>query len=297
VKSAIFDAWAWLFARASFEKLNRFLFLASLRGLGILNFRSLRDSGERNFLESVLAVYAGDGVANCVVLDVGANVGNYAREVLSISRDVTIHCFEPHPANLAKLRDSVQSLGVQVVASAVGSSEGTMELFDYSDADGSSHASVYKEVFEKIHGRSHVSHGVEVVTLDAYVQRVGIEHVMLLKIDTEGHELAALVGAEKALRDGRIDVVQFEFNEMNIASRTFLGDFFAVLPNYRLYRLLADGWIPLRDRPIENIFAYQNIVAVRNGSRAEAVFAGRSRLRRASHRDPTGRMTTTPSRS
>ena len=289
MKSAIFDAWAWLFARASFEKLNRFMFLASLRGLGILNYRSLRDSGERNFLERMVAGYAGQDGAKCVVLDVGANVGNYAREILSISRDAAIHCFEPHPANLAKLRDAVEPLGVQVVPCAVGSSDGTMVLFDYADADGSSHASVYKEVFEKIHRRSHVSHSVDVVTLDGYVQGAGIEQITLLKIDTEGHELAALAGAAKTLRDGRIDVVQFEFNEMNIASRTFLGDFFGVLPNFRLYRLLADGWIPLHDRPIENIFAYQNVVAVRNGSRAEAVFARGGRVGRTSQRYPTSR--------
>ena len=138
MKSAIFDAWAWLFARASFEKLNRFLFLASLRGLGVLNYRSLRESGERNFLERMLAGYAVQGGGKCVVLDVGANVGNYAREILSISHDVAIHCFEPHPTNLAKLRDAVEPLGVQVVPCAVGSSDGTMVLFDYADADGSS---------------------------------------------------------------------------------------------------------------------------------------------------------------
>jgi FkbM family methyltransferase len=289
VKSAIYNAWAWIFARPSFAKLNRFLFLAGLRGLGILNYRSMRDSGERNFLEKVLGVYAGEGRANCVVLDVGANVGNYAREILSIAPDVSLHCFEPHPANLAKLRSSVESLGVQVVPCAVGSTNETMELFDYSDADGSSHASVYKEVFEKIHRRPHVSHTVDVVTIDGYVQRAGITRIALLKVDTEGHELAALVGAEGTLRGGRIDVVQFEFNEMNIASRTFLADFFAVLPDYRFYRLLADGWIPLFDRPIENIFAYQNIVAVRNGSRAEAVFAGRRRLGRPTQQDPKGK--------
>jgi FkbM family methyltransferase len=277
MKSAIYKVWIWLFARTAFAKLNRFLFLVSLRGLGILNYGSLRDSGERNFLENVLAIYAKRAGAGCVVLDVGANVGNYAREILSISHDAVIHCFEPHPANLVKLCKSVEPLGVRVVPCAVGTDDGTMELYDYSDADGSSHASVYKEVFEKIHKQSHVSHSVSVVTLDGYIQQAGIAQVALLKIDTEGHELAVLVGAAQTLRKGCIDVVHFEFNEMNIASRTFLGDFFEVLPGYRFYRLLADGWIPLLDRPIENIFAYQNIVAVRDGCPAQAVFSGRGK--------------------
>lgn len=275
MKSAIYRVWVWLFARTRFAKLNRFLFLVSLRGLGILNYGSLRASGERHFLERVLAIYARGGDASCVVLDVGANVGNYAREVLSITGNIAIHCFEPHPVNLEKLRHAVEPLGARVVPCAVGAAAGKLELFDYSDQDGSSHASVYKEVFEKIHKRPHMSHTVDVITIDRFLERERIGHVALLKIDTEGHELAALVGAGQALREGRIDVVHFEFNEMNIASRTFLSDFFEALPGYLFYRLLGDGWIPLLDRPIENIFAYQNIVAVRNGSRAETAFAGR----------------------
>lgn len=275
MKSAIYNVWVWLFARTAFAKLNRFLFSVSLRGLGMLNYGSLRESGERHFLETVLPLCAADGKGDCVVLDVGANVGNYAREVLRIARGAHIHCFEPHPLNIAKLRAAVEPLGASVVACAVGAAVGSLELFDYSDEDGSSHASVYKEVFEKIHKRAHVSHTVPVIALDDYLERHAIRQVALLKIDTEGHELAVLAGAARSLRDGRIDLVHFEFNEMNIASRTFLSDFFAALPDYRFYRLLVDGWLPLTDRPLENIFAYQNIVAVRSGSRAAPALAGR----------------------
>ncbi len=272
MKTAIYNVWVWIFARTRFARLNRLMFAVSLRGLGILNYRSLRESGERNFLEKILAVYGAAENSRCVVLDVGANVGNYAKEVLSINKAADIYCFEPHPANLRKLRSAVESVAT-VVPCAVGSAIGSLELFDYSDEDGSSHASVYKDVFEKIHKRPHTSHRVNVVTIDDFVQEHRIAHIALLKIDTEGHELAALAGASKALLNQSIDVIHFEFNEMNIASRTFLGDFFDVLPDYRLYRLLRDGWIPLSDRPLENVFAYQNIVAVRNGSRAQVTFA------------------------
>lgn len=272
MKSAIYNVWVWLFARTYFAKLNRFLFSVSLRGLGILNYGSLRESGERNFLEKLLKLYASAGSPKCVVLDVGANVGNYAREILSITGAAEIYCFEPHPTNVVKLRERVGP-SATVVPCAVGSAAGSLELFDYSDEDGSSHASVYKDVFEKIHKRPHISHTVDVVTIDDFMEKQNIRHVALLKIDTEGHELAALVGASKAILTRGIDVIHFEFNEMNIASRTFLSDFFEVLPEFRFYRLLCDGWIPLSDRPLENIFAYQNIVAIRNGSRAHAEFA------------------------
>jgi FkbM family methyltransferase len=272
MKAAIYNVWVWLFARARFARLNRFLYSVSLRGLGVLNYASLRESGERNFLEKIFALYRPGGGPRCVVLDVGANVGHYSREILRLAKAAEVYCFEPHPANVGKLRTAVEPMAT-VVPCAVGSEVGSLELFDYADEDGSSHASVYKDVFEKIHKRPHTCHTVDVVTLDGFLEARDIDHVTLLKIDTEGHELAALMGASKALSNGSIDVIHFEFNEMNIASRTFLGDFFEILPDYRLFRLLRDGWVPLSGRPLDNVFAYQNIVAVRNGSPAQALFA------------------------
>jgi len=60
--------------------------------------------------------------------------------------------------------------------------------------------------------------------------------------------------------------VQFEFNAMNLESRTFFRDLVALLPNYRLHRLLPDGWALLPYTPLTcELFAYQNIVAVREG--------------------------------
>lgn len=271
MRSAILNFWAFVFARPAFVRLNRLLYLAGLRGLGILNYRSMAESGERRFLEVLFKSYA-DSALPRVVLDVGANVGKYTDEVLRVTPDATVYCFEPHPLNVAKLRQNLVGRAT-VVASAVGATAGTLELFDYADEDGSSHASVYREVFDRIHRRPCASHQVDVITLDEFVERTGLRHIVLLKIDTEGHELAALAGATRTLREGKVDVVHFEFNEMNIASRTFLGDFFQALPDYRFYRLLRSGWTPVLEAPLENIFAFQNIVAVRNGSRAQGAFA------------------------
>lgn len=271
MKKGIYNSWVWIFSRVRFKRLNRFLFSVSLRGLGYLNYGSLQESGERNFLKNILPLYAMTGGRDFVVLDVGANIGNYTKEILDISATAKIYCFEPHPVNVKRLRATVGSRAT-VVASAVGSATGSLELFDYMDEDGSSHASVYKEVFEKIHKRPHVAHVVDVVTIDDFLEKENIAHVALLKIDTEGHELAALAGASKTLLKQGIDVVHFEFNEMNIASRTFLGDFFDILPGFLFFRLLPDGWMPLSGSPLENIFAFQNIVAIRINSRAHAAF-------------------------
>ncbi len=67
------------------------------------------------------------------------------------------------------------------------------------------------------------------------------------------------------MADGSIDVIQFEFNEMNVISRVFMKDFFELLPNYRIYRLLGDGVIEFEvyDPTFMEVFAFQNIACVR----------------------------------
>jgi hypothetical protein len=94
-----------------------------------------------------------------------------------------------------------------------------------------------------------------------------ISHEDLLKIDVEGAELEVLKGAVGAIKAGKIDVIQFEFNEMNVVSRVFFRDFWHVLDGYSFYRLLPFGLFPIRNYRTFfcELFAFQNIVAVRSG--------------------------------
>jgi hypothetical protein len=85
-------------------------------------------------------------------------------------------------------------------------------------------------------------------------------------VDAEGHELAILRGAREAIVSRRVDVVQFEFNEMNIFSRVFFKDFYDALPGFAFYRMVTDGLAeigPYQPRTHE-LFFLQNIVAIRD---------------------------------
>ena len=55
-----------------------------------------------------------------------------------------------------------------------------------------------------------------------------------------------------------------EFNEMNIASRVFLKDFFALLNGFDPFRLNKTMLMPLSPYESRNeIFRFQNLIAVR----------------------------------
>ncbi|OGU20195.1 MAG: hypothetical protein A2580_04865 [Hydrogenophilales bacterium RIFOXYD1_FULL_62_11] len=254
----IYDAYAFIFSREVFNKLNKRMFILSLRGLGILNYKSDRQSGEANFIGTYLS-NAEEGV----ILDVGANVGDYSKKIRAINKNVEIYCFEPHPITFQKLKSSVNSLRIKTYNVGVGSADENLKLYDYENGDGSEHASLYKDVIEVIHEGKATEHEVKVITLNAFAIEHNVQRVLLLKIDTEGHELAVLKGFESYIRQGKVDLIHFEFNKLNVVSRIFFKDFWDFLPNYDLYRMVRDGIVHIKTYdPVHcEIFAYQNIVA------------------------------------
>jgi len=255
------EIYRYLFARPAFERFNRQLVLMGLKGLGVLNFQNSDVSGERHFLNHLLA-----GKQRPVCLDVGANQGDYAQLAMDANAEVELHCFEPHPLTYARLGNRFAGRDtVHLQNSGCGSEPGELQLFDYANEDGSSHASLHRGVIERLRGQDVVSHRVPVIRVDDYVEANQINSIDLLKIDTEGHELAVLKGARTSLRAGRVHCIHLEFNEMNAISHVHFLDIFDILSNYRLYRLLPRGMIEIKQYSALfcEIFAFQNIVAFR----------------------------------
>ena len=231
----------------------------ALRAVGVLNYENDVVSGERRFLTRYLAKYP-----SAVIVDVGANCGRYSALARKLAPTATIHAFEPHPTSFDKLSQVARDLGICAHPLALGDSTSEIDFYDYADNQGSEHASVYREVIESIHRRPATTTRVRCETLDNIVRDLGLARINLLKIDTEGHELAVLKGARGLLEEDRIDVIQFEFNEMNIVSRVFMKDFFEVLKNYRIYRLQEKGVIEFAvyDPIFMEVFAYQNLACI-----------------------------------
>lgn len=254
----IYDSYALVFSRKIFNKFNKFIFQLSLRGMGVLNYKSDKKSGETNFLISHFS-----NAIKGVIFDVGANVGSYSKSLRELNQYVDIYCFEPHPRTFKKLLSTVDNLKINSFNVGVGSADGVLKLYDYASDDGSEHASLYKDVIEKIHKGKSVEHEVTIVTLNAFAIEHKIERVLLLKIDTEGHELDVLKGFESYITQNKVDLIHFEFNEMNVVSRIFFKDFWDFLPNYDFYRMVRDGLVPIKNyNPVFcEIYAYQNIVA------------------------------------
>jgi FkbM family methyltransferase len=204
-----------------------------------------------------------------VVFDVGANHGTYVDMILdpSIGRKATIHAFEPDP-ELAKALVTRFSGNTQVhiTAAAVSDASGEVTFHRYEQDvlsglyDRAEKVSVYRNP------ATSRSFTVPTLTLDAYCAERGIERISHLKIDTEGHDLYVLKGAQRLIQEGRIDHLQFEFSEMNILSRsTFLDHWEILSPHFDLYRLCLDGLYRIEryDPLLLEVYHVVNFVAKR----------------------------------
>lgn len=243
--------------------------------LGILQYKNNQVSGEHYFITKVLPALL-KGTESPILFDVGLNEGAYSRQLTQVFPDASLYGFEPVATTLARARTNLAEMGhTKLENMAVSEANGEIEIYDYSESQGSGHASIYEGVLTEQHGADQVtSQTVKCVTLNQYAKDHDICRIDFVKIDTEGHELSALKGCKELLRSQRVKIVQFEFNEMNVISRCFLRDFYVVLDGFSLYRLREDGLLPLGQyNTINEIFKFQNIVAIsRNLSERAAPF-------------------------
>lgn len=254
------ETYALLFAKPLFTKWNKLLFHLSIRGMGILNYRTENLRGEKDWLKKYLK-----GKKNPVIVDIGANVGEYTKGVLKINPSSEVISIEPHPKTFLKLTKNIQNENVTFFNIGIGEKRGKMRLFDYAESDGSSHATLYEDVIVNLHKSDAISHEIDVDTLENIL--VGFSNdIDLLKIDTEGNEFNVLKGAKKLFEVNKIKAIHFEFNEMNIVSKSSFKDFWDLLnENFIFYRILPRGrLLPIVEYSSIDceIYHYQNLICI-----------------------------------
>ncbi len=269
LKDTIFDllmrGYSKVFSKKRWYALNRLILNLALRGLGVLpdDRPGSISPGEALFLRLLASQWG----QNPTIIDVGAHHGEYALEVHTLAPGARIYAFEPNPTAFQVLERNAAAYGLVPLNLGCGDRKAALPLYDYAEAAGSVHASLYHEVITFLHkGHSNATR-INIIPLAEFIEERGIANVDLVKIDTEGHELMVLAGLQPMLANNQIDVVQFEFNAMNVISRSFFKDFYQALPHYDLYRILPDGLVALGDyQPLLcEYFARQNIVGVRKG--------------------------------
>lgn len=198
-----------------------------------------------------------------LALDIGGNVGDYTAELRRRTPDLEIHVFEPDAGNQARLAQRFAGdARIHRVAAAVSDQAGQATL--YADTPGSGMASLVQRRLDHFGLEMTAQQSTPVLRLEDYWAGALDARVMdIVKIDIEGHELAALRGFGRALAATRL--VQFEFGGTNIDARTYFQDFWYFFREhgFSLQRITPFGLQFIdRYRESDEAFVTTNFVAV-----------------------------------
>ena len=207
--------------------------------------------------------------AGGTLLDIGANVGEWSLQALKLAassgKPIRLIAFEPRSETRRILQDRLRACAsAEVLPLAVSSKTGEADFFGTGTAGTNS-----------LHPMSGVSsERVRLATLDSFCAERDLQHVAMVKIDTEGFDLEVMRGGSRLLTEGRVDVVQFEYNWRWLLNRASLLEVFSLISDkpYRFGKLggkslvFHDKWHFELDRYFEN-----NYVLVRRGCGLESI--------------------------
>lgn len=204
------------------------------------------------------------------IFDVGSNKGQFLHLILEniAVDDFSIHCFEPgHETFKILVESSKEDKQIKLNNIGVGKEKGKAIL--HYDNVGSGLASLTKRNLEHFSIDFSKAETVEIDTIDNYCSKNMINHIDLLKIDVEGHELDVLAGAKNMFATKSIEIVTFEFGGCNIDTRTFFRDFWYFFSelNFSVFRITPLGYLyPIKSyMEVHEQFRTTNFLAVSNG--------------------------------
>lgn len=224
-------------------------------------------NGEMKFVENLFDFVAHGEQSKAVFFDIGANIGEYTEMLLDKSSSLAvapeIHVFEPTSSCFKVIMAKFGARGNVVLNHlAVSNSAGEVEI--YYDAEQSALASLHKRNLDAYSVELNRSETVTTTRLDTYIERKGIKHIHFLKIDIEGHEIAAFEGLGRYLNGDFIDFVQFEYGGANLDSHTSLMDFYTLFDKagFVMTKVMRNGLEVRPYKPWMDNFQYANYVAI-----------------------------------
>jgi len=180
------------------ERLGNFLAILGLpRGLGLKLGQKAFNLQDFQLCQRLHRA----GLKPATIIDVGANIGQFALSATTFFPEAIIHSYEPVPAAFQELEKlSQHHQAIHPIQCALGASPGTAQLHITSQTQSSSllplhtnHRKAYPQV------REENQTGVTVRLLSEELERLKPRPPVLLKLDVQGYESEVLRGAGATL--------------------------------------------------------------------------------------------------
>ena len=153
------------------------------------------------------------------VFDLGANVGAWTVFMSKANPRARIHSFEPNPVTFALLeKNARQNNCTKAVLNRAAVSNAAGNLKFQIPKNASIFCRVEPEVAahdEQNRYADVISVVVPAVKLSDYCKTYSIAEIDFMKVDVEGHELAALRGLEAFLSERRVKAMYIETSKLN----------------------------------------------------------------------------------
>jgi len=249
-----------IFGRKFFFKFNSILLKIKLKSLGYQNFGSHSYTGEKKFIQTLKRFKPK------VCIDIGAHVGEFSNLLIE-ELNCTVISFEPNKYSFQELKKLELHHQGNLKTYNYAITDKNKKTYLYYGSKKSQLASLNKKFTKISFIKNKNKMRINGITLDKFIEKnKKIKKIDFIKIDTEGHELEVLKGAEKTIKRFKPNFIQLEFNWHQLYKNNSLLMFQKFLHNYDPYRILPFGYPLIKidpHRPENNIFHLSNIVFIK----------------------------------
>ena len=163
-----------------------------------------------------------------LIFDVGMNHGQTLKKIRNVFPGAIIYGFEASKYCFKQLETDFKDKNIFLNNLGLADKEGVLEFNEYSwDALNS--------FLNRAQGKAQIieTYNVSVTTIDDYCVKNQINHIHILKSDTEGFELKVLNGANKMMNENKIQFVLVElFFDLNFIGQSSVGEIFSNLEKH-----------------------------------------------------------------